>query len=410
MSGSAIGRVRIRSAARSCSRRGLFGAAALALSLGVACREPAGSATVSSSHAAATASQRAPIQPLRIAGPAFQSGALTFEWRGISAFRLVEMVARGREQDAVAFLDWARANDVTVVRVFAMAQHLFQLSPADGLAALPRLLELARDRDRRVEIVALVDTAQSQVDLEGHVRSVGAMAVKFSNALLEVANEPGHQTQDRRLHDPAFVRRLAALVPADVPVALGSAEYDPRFADGDYATYHFPRRSSDDGWGHVMALAEGAAFVERWQKPVVSDEPIGAADSLQPGRRDNDPRRFRAAAALTRLAGLHATFHHEGGLQGRVPTGRELQCFEAWRGGLDLVKALPPGGRFVAGGDVAAMAAADGARAVFGRVFEREAWLVAVDPQPQALTKLTGGWREDRRASGDGALVVQARR
>jgi hypothetical protein len=72
------------------------------------------------------------------------------------------------------------------------------------------------------------------------------------------------------------------------------------------------------------------ALLSRWKKPVISDEPIGAGEALQPGRRDNEPARFRAAALLTRLTGAGATFHYEGGLHARVPEGRELECFNAW--------------------------------------------------------------------------------
>jgi hypothetical protein len=65
--------------------------------------------------------------------------------------------------------------------------------------------------------------------------------------------------------------------------------------------------------------------------PVVSDEPIGAAEQMEPGRRDNDPTRFEAAARATREAGLGATFHYSDGIQAVIPTGRQLLCFEAWR-------------------------------------------------------------------------------
>ena len=51
------------------------------------------------------------------------------------------------------------------------------------------------------------------------------------------------------------------------------------------------------------------------------------------------PARFRAAALLTRLAGLGATFHYEGGLQASIPEGRELECFDAWNEAWTLLPA-----------------------------------------------------------------------
>ena len=348
---------------------------------------------------------------LTVRAGSFFRGSERFEWRGISAFRLVELVARGREREAVAFLDWARARGLTVVRTLLMARHLFPLAPEDGLRALPRLLELARQRDLHVEVAALADTTVVTVDFAAHVRSAGEIAGRYPNAILELANEPGHRTQDRRLHDPAFLAQLARLVPDNVPVALGSAEYAAAFAEGDYATFHFPRAPGPDGWRHVVVLARGAKMRDDWRKPVINDEPIGAADVVATGRRDNDPRRFRAAAALTRLAGMGATFHHEGGLQARTPVRAELVCFEAWSAGLRMLDGLPEGGRFLEGDALAAVADVRGARAVFAREFSHAVWLLALDPAADAAVTWKAGWRGgEATGGGDGVRLFRANR
>lgn len=347
---------------------------------------------------------------LTIRGTSFVSHDDPFEWRGITAFRLAELVAQGREADAAAYLDWAASRRVTVVRVLLMAQHLFQLAPDQGLRAAPRLLELAAARGLHVELVALADTATLPVDLERHVTSVGAIARSHGNALVEIANEPWHPTQDRRLHDPAYVQSLAKVVPEVVPVALGSAEADPGYAAGDYATWHSPRGSGAEGWQHVLQLAEGAALIDRWKKPVVSDEPIGAAAAAIPGRRDDSPARFAAAGALSRLAGLGATFHYEGGLQASIPQGRELESFEAWAAGLDLLAALPPGGTFLDLQEARTRATADGYRDVFGREYAGELWVVGVGPSDGASVAFTGPWKLERTETADGVHVVRATR
>ena len=291
-----------------------------------------------------------------------------------------------------------------------MAKHLFQLSPADGLKVLPRLLTLAAERGLFVEIVTLADTADTSIDLAKQVAAIAAIAAAHPNAIVEIANEPWHPTQDPRLHDPAFVKVLADLVPGQVPVALGSIEGgDGYAAAGRYVTWHSPRSNAADGWGHVLELASGAALVTRWRRPVISDEPVGAADTLVPGRRDNEPARFAAAAALTRIAGLGGTFHYEGGLQARIPAGKELECFEAWSKGLDAVASMPEGGRFLTSGDLQPIADVSGARAVFGRFFDREVWVVLVDPGVVQIDwKAT--WREASRAGLPGVLVVRATR
>ena len=276
------------------------------------------------SRPAQTGSPQAPVSlqpafPLRVDGTGFADAAgRPFLWRGITAFRLAEMIAAGREQEAVAYLDWARAERLNVVRVLLMAQHLFKLAPEAGRAALPRLLELAKERGIAVEIVAFADTKDVAVDYEAHIREVGRIADEKGNGFVEIANEPGHPTQDARLHDAAFAKRLADLVPDRVIVALGSVEDGEGYSAGDYATFHFPRGQKD--WDHVLSLSDGARRVRELKKPVVSDEPIGAGPEYLPGRRDNEPSRFAAAAALTRLAGMAATFHYEGGLQAKIPT------------------------------------------------------------------------------------------
>ena len=267
---------------------------------------------------------------LTVHGTSFEQSGKPFQWRGISAFRLLEQIAHGKASEADAYLTWAASQKLTVIRVLAMAHHLFQLPPDEGRAALPRLLEMAASRGLCVEIVALADTEAISVDVDAHVRAIGEIAAKYPNALVEIANEPGHQTQHASLHRPERVAKLAALIPASVPVALGSVEYGEGFAEGDYVTTHLPRDAGDDEWGHVRTLTVGAELLARWKKPVISDEPIGAAEKYVRGRRDNDPARFRAAALVTRLAGMGATFHYEGGLQATIPTAEELACFNAW--------------------------------------------------------------------------------
>jgi hypothetical protein len=273
---------------------------------------------------------------LRIAGSRFlQPDGTPFDWRGITAFRLVELVARGKDTEADAYLAWAASKNVTVVRVLAMADVLFKLSPADGQRALPRLLELAQKRGLYVEVVALVDTATIKVDPPGQIKAIGEICARYPNALLELANEPVHATQAEALHDAAYLKPLLALVPAGVPVSLGSVENGDAFAAGAYVTWHAPR-AGKGGW--PAQIAHGAVLVKRFGKPVVSDEPMGAADVAIPGRRDNDPEHFQQAAAASRRAGIGATFHYEGGLQARMPTRIEMACLDAWLAGFSATR------------------------------------------------------------------------
>ena len=256
-----------------------------------------------------------------------------FEWRGITAFRLLELVAHGREAEADRYLAWAASKKLNVVRVLAMADGIFQLSPADGRQALPRLLEIAQTHGLFVEVVALTGTSVITLDMPAHVKAIGEICARYPNALLELANEPGHPTQARSVHDAATLQALARLVPPTVPVALGSVEYGDGFAAGSYVTWHAPRSNR---W--YADLAHGAELVKRFKKPVVSDEPIGAADRAVPGRRDNNPEHFQQAAAASRRAGIGATFHYDGGVQASPLTAIEMACLDAWLAGFNAAR------------------------------------------------------------------------
>jgi hypothetical protein len=253
-----------------------------------------------------------------------------FQWRGITAFRLLEFVAHGREGEADAYLAWASSQTLNVVRVLGMAHVLFALTPEDGGKALPRLLELADRHHVVVEVVALADTGSYAFDPVIHVRAVGRTCAAHPNCVIEIANEPYHPTQSARVHDHAFLRQLRDEIPRQVPVSIGTLDDRGELAAGDYVTWHSPREGN---WPD--RLREGGALVERFRKPVVADEPMGAGDHAIPNRRDADPSRFRAAAAISRRLGLGATFHYEGGLQAKRPTGVQAACLRAWIDGLN---------------------------------------------------------------------------
>ncbi len=294
-----------------------------------------------SEQADASRTPQAPAGPpthLQIDGTRFRtSQGQPFQWRGLTAFRLVDYVADKNEQEAEKLLAWAEAQKLTVVRTLAMGGGFMDLKPQEGRAALSRLLILAANHKLHVEVVALAGTMDMPVNLDEQLATLGETLGAHPNALLEIANEPTHPSQAPAVGKPDVLLALAARVPADIPIALGSIEADESFARGDYATWHAPRDNKLDGWAHVLGVAQGAEHLEKLKKPVVSDEPIGAGVKYEPGRRDDAPARFRASALLTRLAGLGATFHYEGGLQARIPEGRELECFNAWNEAWDLL-------------------------------------------------------------------------
>ena len=102
-----------------------------------------------------------------------------------------------------------------------------------------------------------------------------------------------------------------------------------------------------------------------------------------------DGRETQAAALLTRLTGLGATFHYDGGIQTTIPAGTELACLDAW---LEAWTLLPPDveqhGTFRASGTADAVVRQfnrDVTYAVFERTDGRQGWVLAMGKGDPAL-------------------------
>lgn len=335
---------------------------------------------------------------LTIEGTTFRTGdGGPFQWRGITAFGLLERLAASDGVAVDRYLDWAAGEQLTVLRVLSMAKHLFDLPPQAGRRHLDDLLARAATRGLYVEVVALADTADLDVPLEAQVRAIGEIAARHPNAIVELANEPHHATQRREVNDLRALSALLAAVPEVVPVAIGAPDEPGRVVAGDFITHHFPRSSGAEGWAHVRDLIVGRDLLARVRKPVINDEPVGAGAVTVPGRRDAEPARFETAALLTRMIGMGATFHYDGGLQARIPDGRELECFRAWQAAW---RHLPPDiearGVFrLPGESGAASLRVDGAGVGAWEVQKgADAWLLIARPTGEAAVHWAEGWRE----------------
>jgi hypothetical protein len=375
-----------------------------------AARETTATQAASPSQPAAAAIGRT---HLRIDGTRFvdQDGR-TVRWRGVTSFRLLEQLAAGRADHVDRYLAWAAKERLNVVRVLTMAKHLFGLPPEKGRAHLDDLLKRAAQHDLYVEIVALADTAEYPVPLEEQVRVVAEIAVRHPNAIVEIANEPYHPTQRAEVQQPDTLTKLMALVADPIPVALGAWHDAAASAGGDFVTFHFPRSVRHEGWGHVSELFAGRGMLLQFRKPVINDEPIGAGATFQPGRRDDNPDRFRAAALLTRMIGMGATFHYEGGLQSEIPSGRELECFQAWQEAWTRLPEDIEGWEFLAVGDTGAAATRVHGETGGAWVSQRgdEAWVLTAGERGEIRVEWAAGWRQVESATWSGSRLLRAAR
>lgn len=250
-----------------------------------------------------------------------------FRWQGVTAFRLLEMVAHGQEEQVESFLTQASSAGITVVRVLAMAYNLFKLDPNDGYAALPKLLQLAAKHGIYVELVCLADTVNYELNYLAHLSQIAACNEPSHNLIAELANEPNHPTQKPDLADAAYLKRLATIFgPTPVPVCLGAShaadDESGVYFGGAYVTVHADRTDGDNGWRWVRHCREIQAQRDgTHHKPAVNDEP----------RRDDlGADKHLALGALMAMWNVGDTVHLGSLLQGVWPTGDELTALQ-WR-------------------------------------------------------------------------------
>lgn len=256
----------------------------------------------------------------------------------------LELLSRSdAEQDA--FLEWAQANGFTGVRVLMTHAHVPPLPPgALQQTRLIALFEKLRAHGMGAELVALADTRTQGLDrpaMHAHVLAVGAHAAGSGLPIsLEIANENAHETQQPDLQDTAFLRELRALIPASIPVSLGSCccgqpDTMELYTGGDYSTPHLDR--SRDTFAEVARIKHLIEWPTR--RLVVNDESIGAAEVDIPGKRCANPSRFFAQGLLDRLGDLGSTFHCDDGVPARVPRPNQQACARAYIAGATLVPA-----------------------------------------------------------------------
>ena len=331
----------------------------------------------------------------------FEDGT-RFNWRGVTAFALLDLVAKAKTADARAFLEWAQHTGFTLVRVLAMnPQGWFDLSVADGRRALPELLSLASEYGLRVQIVALANTVgQDEAFLREQVREVGRLCSQSANCILEIANEPYHRTQARP-DDPELMRRLQQEVPDNVLVGWGAAPSDTStsLAGGDFVIVHVAR--GGDRWSRVARMTGLESMSRQTRKFVVDNEPIGAAEKPEPSRRDNDPAVFFAQGALSSVLGIGSTFHCQDCLSARIPERIQQQAAAAFIAGTRIAPAnvtltfvpataadapvhdaQPPGGR----------------PRTFAGVADDRAWVVLLGLHG-SKAKWQHGWRPEKRVA-----------
>lgn len=229
-------------------------------------------------------------------------------------------------------LDEFAALGFNLVRVFAGRLTWCGQEVGHVYDRLPEFCGAAHERGLNVEASALTDSRDGNreaYDRRAHNDRVGSLIDNFD--ILERANEPWHPTQFELT--PGFLDSLAR-PGRGVILANGAAEDDESTAyagTGDYITQHLDR--GRDVWNMVRRVRELMAVSEATGRPVLNNEPIGAGESDERGRRCADPAIHYTMGALNRLFGVGGIFHSSDGLVAQRLGPQQRACAEAFIAG-----------------------------------------------------------------------------
>jgi len=228
-------------------------------------------------------------------------------------------------------LDEAVALRWNAVRIFCGALPWSGQEIGHVYANLPRVLEACGARGLNAYIAYHTETGTGY-DLERHTDEVEAIARAYPVIVLrEVANEADHETQGGRLSP----ERCADLADRMDGVAMYGAtiadDESMEYAGKDGNAVHLDR--GRDPWNMVRRVREIYGRTEANGLPSKNQEPIGADEANDPGRRLNDPAIFRTMGILGRLFDCSSIFHSEDGRYCRVLRPVTRSCAEAFGAG-----------------------------------------------------------------------------
>jgi hypothetical protein len=289
-----------------------------------------------------------PLLAIHVDGKVFRdsTGAI-WQWRGVTAFTLLQRVSRG--EDIGPYLDDRRDAGANLLRVLSTMKNIADFPPTaytDG--HIGALLAAAHARGLRVELVALADATDWPLAKQrAHVqRIVDAVAAAGALDVVEVSNEAFKNSAQPREIMPGVTRRAGVLMASggDGPTCDNLSPFVL-----DYITFHperkdeWPRTAKDelelrDGFGcgkdenDLERPGYGGAHV-----PVVADEPMGADEIDQPGKRSNVAEDFYWFGATSALLGAGGTFHSTAGITTTSPGEKTAAAERAFFAGMSSV-------------------------------------------------------------------------
>lgn len=319
----------------------------------------------------------------------FRAGGTVWRWKGCSAFLLPQRHALG--EDINPFLDWAQETGFNLLRCFV---GMSIVPPKVGLPAyllkpdqIARFLDVLQARGLRCELtvgdmqILMPNTSDQQL----YFRDRANVTANYPGVVDETCNEPFKNGVDVG-QIGHFSRSLQA---------SGDYGFDAQAATYDFITVH-PERKSE--WPRTAK--DGFDFYEKWRRPIVMDEGVGAGESLIAWSRSNVPADFYDYAATAALMCAGATFHFEDGVYARLPGPVQRQCAQQFVSGFNAMDVEAPYGEYTRGGlgSCPIEHSDDLALRTFGRIIGNRAEVVVVRPLKQQASDRVpvNGWRISR--------------
>lgn len=267
---------------------------------------------------------------IRVAGKTFRRpDGTVYRWASATDFLLFKRYLDGENIDPI--LTDRTGEGASMVRVLGMCTNITLFNPSSYpsyLSALPDFAGKLATFGLDLEFVVFADAQNLPnynefSEQRDWLPQVAGALSSSPNAILELVNEYAQNGVDPSVHSQ----------PGGILSAKSSGDDEtPNLPPWDYATFHAPR---DNEWPRKSKNAMDIAdFLGR---PVINDEPIGAAEAAIPGSRSDQPNDFYWFAAVGMLLAGGGTFHSQDGLTS-VPWGPvQRACAQAFYAGINVI-------------------------------------------------------------------------
>ena len=266
-----------------------------------------------------------------------------FRGRFVSGFTLATK-DRGAARE---FIEWAARSGFNGVRVLCGNLTWAGQTAEAAANGLPFVLDTLASNGLYCEATAVTDSAASQFDIPSHVDTIARICAERQNAILEIANEPYHPTQREEVHDYAYLGRLGRelVEPRGLLWSVGAAPDDEPQPDrlplaGSYLHIHLNR--GRDEWNMVRRVRELDGVSVNYGRHVWNAEPIGWADTSEPGRRTANPDIAFAMGVLSRGFEVSATSHAEHAVTAALPTPHQQHMHDRLVAGFTAIPTAAP--------------------------------------------------------------------